>query len=1644
MGISQFPYMKLDAGLLLEANYFNIDSGSYEPLIEPWTFNAAVLQKTAFSAQEVKLSSDEMLEINMTYGMALAVKRITQKISQDTNQWEDEKKNEENKSKTMRTMSKKKSASKKYSQENSARKTRQGEDDDEVSGFYFENYLGLSMRITLENFDGWKEQGIELSEDMTEASVITFQDWEEAGERNFRNLKELHNINKHVKKVQNDGKYVENFEDNIIRYDLFIDGFEPVTGVPIEIAGRRSYELSFKGMTDKQKKKEKYEYSITVNVRTEGHKKVVSFESQLSVHNKTEFDIEIAQVMSTTLRKDVTELTKDEILKALESTKEENKNEGSKINKYDDIESFEAIFANNNFKVPLKWFLDEVSIFYKCDRGDKTIYRRLIPNLKKLFLKKNKDDEDKPESHLSSYHLLRQENIDNTFIALDLVTNKCRPTALDRPPHYECNLVPPICLNNMTFSDISVIRETDDAIMHTIRPGSYGYLYTGVETRKSGDIDSDSEDEKVQELKESKKKDPHVGEVKYNKYTMKFVDDGNVMYVSEADYFYSYKHDYKFYPEDIDDNQSQKDDTVPVTLSLDVTKYNTFIYAPYVLINKTNIPIYFGEKGKKPSECKLIHPHSNEFFNPTSKKNKKYSICVDNYGWAQPFDITTMGMSGEATMKRNKEFDNESDIVQRFNSNNLNMGVLISQLSSPYGKTTSIKFVPRYVFVNCCTKPLVLAQDNDKTLKQYFVKPNEQFTYNFENKDEKGKNNFVKIREPTKYDSEDDKFVGYHEVEPTDWSSRFSIDDFEDFQVSIKSSETHGPVEEVKDPIEEKQEEEDDEFKDCDQEEKDSKKDELKWYEPSELNEGRRFIRVIITTQDEATLFIMLCDPNMPEYRINNYTSRTVRVYQKDIAHRAIMRSCKRAKIIKNKMERDKIETYPIPFVWDDQTKDDKKVIIEIDGQSKEYDLDEIQDKKDFVIKKKKYYVKLISTGYFRELEIRDKLSNVGKTGNPSDMLKSLMLVSKRNRTGMKANLDLRGVGLSFVDKEPKEILYISIFKIVAKYDSETINKGRGQLEINEEYDLMVYHMQIDNMVSLENPILFSPMEILDKDQIVTNPEYTPFVQIKVSYSNNQSSKVSRKKIDAFQVMIQKMKVEVETGTLNTIIGTVTEITGVFGDQSTEYLSAQTVKERKERDTNSNTMRHTITSGPADVKTITDDKEEMVDFKKEHVCIELDTSAPLPPELSAINTDKLYFNMIHLGAIKINVSLRFEKQMLNFDINKGFGALTILYTIATSVATVSDAPLSFKELVITNIFQSQNALISNLTGNYVRQGMMQFYKLIGSSDLLGNPVGFVDKLGSGVFEFFNEPRKGMIKGPKEFVGGVGKGVTSLVTGVVSASFDSVSKISGSLYSVAKNVTGQEAMLQKKSENALEGVYDGVLGGGKEILGGVTGIFTKPFQGAKKDGAKGFVKGVGKGVLGLVASPFTAVLRAGHSVTQGVTNTAIRIKRGKLPQYGRFRHPRYINTRNILEPYDEDFAEVNQILIKIDNGKYSKHNIRYFADFPLYKDTKKTKDDATLIITEQTLLFCKDEKKMLYNTQLQDITDIAVYEGGNDSESQQKLYHLYVYSRKNKNFVFETVQYSLVDKTYSIVSKEKRTTTNKKRVTAKEERGRKKV
>jgi len=47
--------------------------------------------------------------------------------------------------------------------------------------------------------------------------------------------------------------------------------------------------------------------------------------------------------------------------------------------------------------------------------------------------------------------------------------------------------------------------------------------------------------------------------------------------------------------------------------------------------------------------------------------------------------------------------------------------------------------------------------------------------------------------------------------------------------------------------------------------------------------------------------------------------------------------------------------------------------------------------------------------------------------------------------------------------------------------------------------------------------------------------------------------------------------------------------------------------------------------------------------------------------------------------------------------------------------------------------------VSSVRKHYKAQLVQQLYKLVGSFEFLGNPVGLVNNLGTGVKDFFYEP-----------------------------------------------------------------------------------------------------------------------------------------------------------------------------------------------------------------------------------------------------------------------------------------------------------------
>ena len=72
------------------------------------------------------------------------------------------------------------------------------------------------------------------------------------------------------------------------------------------------------------------------------------------------------------------------------------------------------------------------------------------------------------------------------------------------------------------------------------------------------------------------------------------------------------------------------------------------------------------------------------------------------------------------------------------------------------------------------------------------------------------------------------------------WSSPFAIEDLDDFQVAYPGRE--------------------------------AKEEQTQWFAPSGENNFQRFVRVIVTTQNDATILVVFANPVYPEYEVQNKT----------------------------------------------------------------------------------------------------------------------------------------------------------------------------------------------------------------------------------------------------------------------------------------------------------------------------------------------------------------------------------------------------------------------------------------------------------------------------------------------------------------------------------------------------------------------------------------------------------------------------------------------------------------------------------------------------------------------------------------------------------------------------------------------------
>ena len=212
------------------------------------------------------------------------------------------------------------------------------------------------------------------------------------------------------------------------------------------------------------------------------------------------------------------------------------------------------------------------------------------------------------------------------------------------------------------------------------------------------------------------------------------------------------------------------------------------------------------------------------------------------------------------------------------------------------------------------------------------------------------------------------------------------------------------------------------------------------------------------------------------------------------------------------------------------------------------------------------------------------------------------------------------------------------------------------------------------------------------------------------------------------------------------------------------------------------------------------------------------------------------------------------------------------------------------------------------------------YRLINSHDLLGIPSRFFSDVGGGVRQLYYEPRNGLVRavdarspaafarglagGARGLAGGVLGGTAAGAAGLVSAVTSTVSHAAGAL-SFDKDYTyRRQVLMQQQAGSTTSGVKQGLQAVSLGLRAGASGFINEPVRGAIDGGTKGFIKGVGRGLVGVVAKPTSGLAALVSKTTEGLASDAKRVTvRGKEAKGGhelRVRQPRELGP--VLLPY----------------------------------------------------------------------------------------------------------------------------------------------
>ena len=579
---------------------------------------------------------------------------------------------------------------------------------------------------------------------------------------------------------------------------------------------------------------------------------------------------------------------------------------------------------------------------------------------------------------------------------------------------------------------------------------------------------------------------------------------------------------------------------------------------------------------------------------------------------------------------------------------------------------------------------------------------------------------------------------------------------------------------------------------------------------------------------------------------------------------------------------------------------------------------------------KNSYYIFHLSIN-FNGNQILIEVKNLN-TEIEINLINNLTLVGKA-----KYNINIKKLGISIIGDnkhviknssinkkyERKEICYITLDQIQLVYKYEQLDK------INQSilYDISIKDIEIDNELSYitNYPIILLPVysprrkelkqEKNDSNILDNYSKEKKFFTCSLLLIKKEGEKI--KKINSFKYMIQPFDINIESSIFLNFFNLINNLSSGLSTSLT-YINPLFQEEQYLKD-NGIIIKDFYYEPSWNKEIIRELNEE--DYQKIIFINEL-------------NASSLEFNLTFIAQTKDQM---FEKILKLNDFLTG---------ILNVLNKTENVPLQLHGGITYNLLGNINQIFSNLFEIYKQQVLIQFVKLFGGMEILGNPLNFFNNIGKGFQDLLTKPGEGLMQGPIEAAKGLADGATSLVKHTVNGTFNSTSKITSGISQGILYLTQddeyinerEQKKITEKPKDIMEGFGFGLSAMVGGIFSGISDIILKPVEETKKKGLMmGLTKGVLRGVGGAVIKPISGVFDFVSKTTEGIKNGVYddRI-------INRIREPRvFYGILKVIKEYNYNDAYVKRFLCnEIQEIKESEDYDFIFNGFVMYKNKKE--------------------------------------------------------------------------------------------------------